>query len=334
MTIEMGKQNMKNQYSDEYEEDFEEGTSADESDEYSSDYDEDESDEYSEEYDDDEEYESSEDNSAKKKILIVGIVVVLLIILAGGGFIGLKIMKKNTAKMAASIESINSPDDSAIENNIAEKQETVVDENGNELTVIDIENEESSEPKEAESPVLPGEETSAAKDDNAVVDKSNLEIDDGSKLKEKNDDGVVDIAIGDIGRKNPFAPSTVKSPEAKLRENISREANLGFEIIEPPAFSESNSIFTKLLGTRVTGIMYDPKSPSAIINVDGFDQFVKIGDELEGFRIIGITKNRVIIQSDANIYKASVGQPLNSEKVVNSTELSLIKNKFYGSRQK
>lgn len=60
--------------------------------------------------------------------------------------------------------------------------------------------------------------------------------------------------------------------------------------------------------------MYDARRPSAIVNIDGVDQLVRVGDILSGFEFISITRNKVVIRSDDNIYRASVGQPLNAEK--------------------
>jgi len=276
-----------------------------------------------------EEYEEAEDENdgLKKKILIGGVSLALLAILVAGGFIGIKMMKKNSDKITANIENVDNE-------NTVQKQETVIDENGDELTVIDIENEESPENQEAKALVLPDDERVAGKTgEDAVVDKSNLEIDDGVKKSKTSDDELADISVDGVGRKNPFMPVGVVSASSKTTEVVEKAASSeDFEIIEPPASVPADSTVSKLLSTKVSGIMYDEISPSAIINIDGFDQLVKIGDELESFFIIDITKNKVVIKSDANIYKASVGQPLNSEKVVNSAEISNLENKFYGSR--
>ena len=77
--------------------------------------------------------------------------------------------------------------------------------------------------------------------------------------------------------------------------------------------------------------MYDSKRPSAIVNIDGVDQLVRIGDILSGFEFISITRNKVVIRSDDNIYRASVGQPLNAEKITNPIEISNLETKFKGS---
>jgi len=314
----------------EYEEAYAEDggvTASDDESEYEE-YDDEEDSEDSEEYEDeeDESDEDSEEEALKKKILIGGIAAVVLIVLVAGGFLGMKMMKKNSENVIANVENVEGTGTS--EENPEIKSETIVDENGEELTVIDIENEEAPESAEAKKPVLPKEESEKTAEA-TVEDKSNLEIEDGPKpAKMSNEDDSVDVVIGDVGRKNPFLPQGVKTAANAQTES----GSVGFEIIEPPSLASSNSDVAKLLSTKVTGIMYDNKSPSAIINIDGFDQLVKIGDEFEGFYILNITKNKVIIQSDANIYKASVGQPLNSEKVVNSTEIANLKNKFYGSR--
>ena len=335
------------EYSDEYssenEEEFEEDTASDDGgyddaayDDGAEDYPSDEEyedEEYEDEEYDGEEYENAEDDGAKKKIIIGGVALVLIVILLAGGFLGLKMMKKSSDKVSVNIENI----DGGADGTLTEKQETVVDENGEELTVIDIENEDAPEAQEAKNPVLPTDETgkTAKSEEDAVVDKSNLEIDDGPKPAKmaKEEDGLVDITIGDVGRKNPFLPNGTKVAVSEPGVIDGGASSVGFEIIEPPALAPESPVVAKLLSTKVAGIMYDPKSPSAIINIDGFDQLVKIGDVLDSFYIMDITKNKVIIKSQSNVYKASVGQPLNSEKVVNSAEISNLEHKFYGSRR-
>ena len=104
--------------------------------------------------------------------------------------------------------------------------------------------------------------------------------------------------------------------------------------IEPPELEPEDKTITKLLETKVTGIMYDARRPSAIVNIDGVDQLVRVGDILSGFEFISITRNKVVIRSDDNIYRASVGQPLNAEKITNPVEISNLESKFKGSMRR
>lgn len=316
-------EDIEQQYSDEYEEDeseFEEDSDGDveDSEEFEEEYEEEDDDDIE---DDEEEHE---DNAVKRKLIVGGFTILILFILIGGSLFGMKLMKKSAADNMANISNIEEAQNLNAEENNLEKQETVVDDNGEELTVIDIENEEAPEAEEAKKPLVPTDESEKVAE---KTDTSSLEIEDAPKpVKMSQDDGLVDIAIGDVGRKNPFLPITSGSKSA-----TSGDTSAGFEVIEPPSLAPERSDIAKLLSTKVTGILYDNKRPSAIINIDGIDQLVRIGDVLSGFYILDITKNKVIIQSDSNIYKASVGQPLNAERVVNSTEISNLQSKFYGS---
>ena len=297
-----------------------------------------EDDEYSEDDDEsDDDYESDEDNESdeseenrsglKKKVIIAAIAVILLLLLLGGGFAGMQLMKKHASNSNVS--------------NVEETQDvnttTVVDENGEELSVINIENEDASEPKTAENPVLPADEKDGGSENEiAKTDNSSLEIEEAPQPV-KMDTGLdiddVKVSIGDVGRKNPFVPFDVDKSALKS-EDIVQTSSIGFDVIEPPSLAEVNPGISKLFSTKVSGILYDEIRPSAILNIDGFDQLVRIGDTLGGFSILNITKNKVVIKSGVNVYRASVGQPLNAEKVVTSAEISNLEHKFYGSNKK
>ena len=159
-----------------------------------------------------------------------------------------------------------------------------------------------------------------------------IEVDEGAPTfaDKPNDVNNVTVSIGDVGRKNPFAP--VGGTKSQQSSGFKQAGDgLDFEIIEPPELEPEDEMITKLLETKVTGIMYDSKRPSAIVNIDGVDQLVRIGDILSGFEFISITRNKVVIRSDDNIYRASVGQPLNAEKITNPIEISNLETKFKGS---
>ena len=81
--------------------------------------------------------------------------------------------------------------------------------------------------------------------------------------------------------------------------------------------------------TTISGIMYDYKNPSAIINIDGQDQLVRRGDKLAGYIVLDITKDKVVIKSGSNVYRASVGQSISAEEL-NINQVANLKRKFAG----
>lgn len=139
------------------------------------------------------------------------------------------------------------------------------------------------------------------------------------------DNHTVTVKIGDLGRENPFKPYNSASGTSNLAYN-----NVGFDVITPPPMILADPTATKLLETTISGIMYDYKSPSAIINIDGEDQLVRKGDKLAGYSILDITKDKVVLKSGSNIYRASVGQSIPLD-AVNVNQVANLKKKFAGS---
>lgn len=337
-------QNNINEWENENTEQFESEDFITNDDELESDEDLEDDDEYEDDGDDetdgdDESDEENKNNGLKKKVIIGGVAVILLLLLLGGGFAGMQLMKKHAAgSNVANVEEakdINAGEDVNVSN------DTIVDENGEELSVINIENEDVSEDKTAERPLLPSDEGAITADnaDSAEVaktDNSSLEIEDSPKpVKMDAEDNLdVKVAIGDVGRKNPFVPFASAVKKSDSVEVVDTYSSVGFDVIEPPVLADEKPDISKLFAMKVSGILYDEIRPSAIISIDGFDQLVRIGDSLSGFSVLNITKNKVIVKSGVNVYKASVGQPLNAEKVVSSAGISNLEYKFYGSNKK
>ena len=82
--------------------------------------------------------------------------------------------------------------------------------------------------------------------------------------------------------------------------------------------------------TTISGIMYETRNPSAIININGEDQLVRKNDKLGGYTILDITKDKVVIKSGTNIYRASVGQSISNEEI-NFNDIPNLRNKFGGA---
>ncbi len=321
------------------EDDIEEYTDEDFSDDYGSDYGEDadfgtlddgeyEDGEYGEDVEEGEE-DGGDDNGGsdddlKKKIIIGAVVVLIIILLFGGIFLVVKKMTQK-ASTATNVESVVGTD-----------EEVAIGEEGADVEVsIDVDDGTSDSEvaiEESGEDAL-GVGAEAPKPDVTTEGGGlEIEVDEGAPTfaDKPNDVNNVTVSIGDVGRKNPFAP--VGGTKSQQSSGFKQAGDgLDFEIIEPPELEPEDEMITKLLETKVTGIMYDSKRPSAIVNIDGVDQLVRIGDILSGFEFISITRNKVVIRSDDNIYRASVGQPLNAEKITNPIEISNLETKFKGS---
>lgn len=131
-------------------------------------------------------------------------------------------------------------------------------------------------------------------------------------------------------RLNPFKPTD----EREKKEDELLITDLGFEIVEPPTVSVPDENLKNLLQTQISGILYDSKSPSAIVNLNGNDQFVKIGDNIGGYIIEGISPNQVQISYQNNTYVASVGELFTRGVLENRQAVVNLENKFAGRNRK
>ncbi len=324
------------------EEDIEEYTDDDFSDDYSGDYGEDgdfgtlddadfEDSEYEEDAEENEsgggDSGSGEDDSKKK--IIIGAAIILILLLLVGGIVGLS--KKKVQKAGTAVETVVEGESSEGESEIEITEET-----GDEVDItIEDENAVAVEGNENAEEVGIAIEESETQNiaDSGEAGGLEVEIDEASSTfaDKPNDTENVTVSIGDVGRKNPFARVGASGTQVSSEHKTNNDG-LDFEVIEPPELAPEDEMITRLLETKVSGIMYDARRPSAIINIDGVDQLVRIGDILGGFEFMSITKNKVVIRSDNNIYRASVGQPLNAEKITNPIEISNLETKFKGSK--
>ena len=133
---------------------------------------------------------------------------------------------------------------------------------------------------------------------------------------------IIPVSAG--GRPDPFVPYN-------QQQAISQAPK--FELIAPPVtIPDTDPVIDELLETKISGIMYDPARPSAIVNFGGTDQLVHKGDVVKGYTILNITKNCVVIEYKANIYQATVGQSLNDG--INLNPVSNLTKSFGGSYSK
>ncbi|MGN0018170.1 MAG: hypothetical protein ACI37S_03920 [Candidatus Gastranaerophilaceae bacterium] len=134
------------------------------------------------------------------------------------------------------------------------------------------------------------------------------------------------IAVEDKIDVNPFLPSSENVRPVKK----STQPKNPYYVL-PPTQLTDNYDAKLLMNTMVSGIMYDSFSPSAIIKINGVDYFVKKGDIIQGFNIVGINQGSVVIKRGANVYNAKVGRILATLDSNNNTGTYNINKRFGGS---
>lgn len=143
-------------------------------------------------------------------------------------------------------------------------------------------------------------------------------------------DKMVSISVENLGRSNPFVP---------LGESASQTASipqdrLKYDLPEPLETPSADPGAQKVVTTKVSGIMYDKNNPSAILNIDGADYLVRSGDVINGYKVLSISKSVVTVQMGRNIYKAGVGQLVDSgQGSVNYNTVANLSDKFGGAKK-
>ena len=110
------------------------------------------------------------------------------------------------------------------------------------------------------------------------------------------------IPRGNVGRLDPFNPTIGGS-------------SLMFDLVMPPVNPEPDPDVQQLMTLKISGIMYTPDSPSAIINIAGSDQLVRKGDKFNGFSVESIGKDKVTVRNGKNTYTASIGESISIDSV-------------------
>lgn len=146
-----------------------------------------------------------------------------------------------------------------------------------------------------------------------------IEIEDIGQTEEK----MVSFSVEDFGRANPFLPSN---------ESFANLRKYGFELMTPPESVPETSEAAKVVETKVSGIMYDPNSPSAILNIEGEDYLVRSGDYINNYKVLSISKDLVTVQLGSNVYKAGVGEVI-SDGEMNYNNIDNLEHKFGGARK-
>lgn len=306
--------------------DYDESQSELDTDNTSSEYSEEDYENTYEDTEDTYDYDDQESGSSKKKNNMLPIIVLALLLLGVGGFFAVSKLSNNSNvdKNIADTSSVEQ-EDSMFESSNKDDDDSFFGQDSDSSDLMSVDFNESGDAQ-----VKSTDDT----DDTIATVKSSSEDTDlfsnadefskGSNLE--NNDIIVSYDKA-VTRINPFKP-----PVVDKKAEISKLAlvqNTEFEIIEPPTESVADTSLEKLLKTQISGILYDDVSPSAIVNLNGVDTFVKKGDTIYGFTIDTITRNKVQITYKNNTYTAAVGELFTTGTIDKPTVANLEK-KFAG----
>ncbi len=181
------------------------------------------------------------------------------------------------------------------------------------------------------------------------------------EVETSNSDNMVSYDLSSIGRSDPFMPygeyiayenATNSALREARRHNLEiaelqklqntkiREADdispYSFNLPVPPtSLAGENAAAAKITKTKVVGIMYNEKSPSAIINIDDKDYLVRIGDKIinNEYKVVKINKDWITVSLGSNIYSAAIGEQFSKDDLNKfRNDLYNLKNRFGGRK--
>ena len=289
---------------------------------------------YAKEYvptDDDYDYENTTTSSKKGGSPFLVILLLLVLIGAGGFFLYTKYVSNNVQTSNNETTTEQPSEDASTEDmgdyffneaggNPSDMMSVNFDEEGKTNVEVETSNGQPS-----------GVVAQVSEPEDGMVDNSDLfnqpNPGDSANKETQQSNSAIMVSYEPVVRANPFKPPfSLKSKD----RNLGNIEGTDFEIIEPPVSSVVDDNVTNLLQTKISGILYDPKSPAAIINLKGKDYFVKVGDTFEGYRIDSITQNRVGIKYKNNSYVASVGELFTKNDSALRPAVANLENKFAG----
>ena len=290
---------------------------------------------------DEEEYEEDDEEPEKKKSPIIPIALLLVLLIAAGAIAIPKLTaNKNDTDNTAFVNQQQVQDNNQQQENgegdgnqnTDDLAGQFFDEAGGEETnnMMSVNfNEENNETNVVTGQNENGEQQVATVSEAQPEHHSANEADlfESHTNNDQNDTDSIMVTYNKAVRMNPFKPPVVTSSGVAPYEVIN---NTQFEIIEPPTASIHDENLTRLLQTQISGILYDNESPSAIVNLNGMDQFVKIGDVISGYKIQNITKDKVQITYKNNSYVASVGELFSKGSLEQQQSVANLENKFAG----
>lgn len=157
-----------------------------------------------------------------------------------------------------------------------------------------------------------------------VVEISDESAPPASGAAGDSDDKMVMVSFENAGRANPFLP-------VGETKQVTNKELFDFELIEPPTNVQPDSHASKIVTTKISGIMFDNYNPSAILNIEGNDYLVRSGDVINGYKILAISPSTVTVQLGSNVYKAGVGEVVGGYDAINFNSISNLSSKFGGN---
>ena len=283
-------------------------------------------------------YEEYEDDEAPvtKKGNPLPMIIIFLLILSAGAFVVVPKISGNIKKTTENtqIQNINSISETANETSLSTNGDDLAtsffnDAGGENTGMMSVNFSENGETN-----VIAGDgqnsqiATVTEANPSDVVSETDLfENQGGSNNTTAEENNSIMVVYNKASRANPFKPPLV---EKSLEDTYETFNDAQFEIIEPPVTSVPDENLTRLLQTQISGILYDTESPSAIINLNGIDQFVKTGDNISGYKIESITRDRVQISYKNNTYIAAVGELFTRGSLEMQPAVSNLEKKFAG----
>ena len=292
--------------------------------------------EYSEQDYEEEGYEAYDDDMEpveKKKSSPLPLLLIALLLLGVGGFIFMSKMGGNNEATVAgeenqqvSIEQPAAESTQQSEENLGDmffeqaggSSFDMVNVNFNDAGSAQVSNEGETDATVA---TVTESDTTSNQTGNDLFGQGDFEVDPSL---ENND---IIVSYDKASRENPFKPPVSAKNDVINDPTIN---NTPFEIVEPPTSSVPDENLTRLLQTQISGILYDEVSPSAIVNLNGVDSFVKVGDVVSGYKIQEITEDKVQINYKNNSYVASVGELFVKGALEKQRAVANLEKKFAG----
>ena len=199
---------------------------------------------------------------------------------------------------------------------------------GKSLTGFDVDSLKKAVSPAQESQIPSVDPNQPVIDINAPAD-TNVKKEE-TTAEEKKAEKFVTLSVQNGGRINPF------TPPAGFENSTAKYAFSDYEILSPPEevpADEAAEEAKKLMKVTVSGILFDNVKPSAIINVNGSDYFVQIGDKVDDFQVIAINTQYVAIKDGTNTYRAQVGESFSNSSPVSGMAQRQTSGKFAGAKQ-
>ena len=143
---------------------------------------------------------------------------------------------------------------------------------------------------------------------------------------DETNDKMVSVSMDSVGRANPFVHASDLASQAIVEKNDLPK----FDILEPPMSSDKDVDASKIVTTKISGIMYDKYNPSAIINIEDTDYLVRSGDVINGYKVLAISPQTVTVQLGSNVYKAGVGEIVSKDGLTYN-QVPNLSHKFGGA---